>query len=133
MFTGVDFWPHKKIFPVMDVRRTFVSITVGMFLASIAILAIHGLNFGIDFKGGSLFEIQAKSQDGKPGVLDIGDLRQKVGALGLGDVQIQQLDKASDALRTAFQHFEADTAAGREIAALGQELGLADAEATQTQ
>ena len=44
-----------------------------------------------------------------------------------------ETDKASDALRTAFQHFEADTAAGREIAALGQELGLADAEATQTQ
>ncbi|MBU1210624.1 MAG: protein translocase subunit SecF [Alphaproteobacteria bacterium] len=98
MFTGVDFWPHKKIFPIMDVRRTFVSITIGMFLASVAILATKGLNFGIDFKGGSLFEIQAKSQDGKPGVLDIGELRQKVGALGLGDVQIQQLDKASDAL-----------------------------------
>ncbi|WP_206454875.1 c-type cytochrome biogenesis protein CcmI [Aurantimonas marina] len=44
-----------------------------------------------------------------------------------------QSEKASDALRTAFQHFGADTAAGREIAALGEELGLTDAEATQTQ
>ncbi|HEY9055550.1 MAG TPA: c-type cytochrome biogenesis protein CcmI [Aurantimonas sp.] len=44
-----------------------------------------------------------------------------------------ETDKASDALRTAFQHFGTDTAAGREIAALGQELGLTDAEATQTQ
>lgn len=99
MFKGVDFWPHKKIFRVMDVRRTFVSITVGLFLASVAMLTVHGLNFGIDFKGGSLFEIQAKDQpDGTPGVLDIGELREKVGALGLGDVQIQQLDKSSDAL-----------------------------------
>ncbi|MBU2583615.1 MAG: protein translocase subunit SecF [Alphaproteobacteria bacterium] len=99
MFTGVDFWPHKKIFPIMEVRRTFVTITVGLFVASVVLLAVHGLNFGIDFKGGSLFEIQAKAQpDGKPGVLDIGELREKVGALGLGDVQIQQLDQTSDAL-----------------------------------
>ncbi len=44
-----------------------------------------------------------------------------------------ETDKASDALRTAFQHFGADTVAGRDIAALGQELGLTDAGATQTQ
>lgn len=99
MFTGVDFWPHKTIFPIMAMRKTCVAITVGVFLASVALLAVKGLNFGIDFKGGSLFEIQAKQQqNGADGVLDIGELRAKLGGLGLGDVQIQQLDEESDAL-----------------------------------
>ncbi len=99
MFKGVDFWPHDTHFPVMQARKICVMITSGMFLAAVVLLSVHGLNFGIDFKGGSLFEIQAKPQaNGTPGVLDIGELRSKLGGLGLGDVQIQQLDQNSDAL-----------------------------------
>lgn len=98
MFKGVDFWPHDKMFPIMEVRRTFVMVSAVMFVASIGILAFKGLNFGIDFKGGSLFEIQAKSVDGGPAIIDIADLRERLGGLGLGDVQIQELDEPSDAL-----------------------------------
>ncbi|MEQ8825154.1 MAG: protein translocase subunit SecF [Filomicrobium sp.] len=99
MFKGVDFWPHEKTFPIMDFRRTCVMITSGIFLAAVLLLTVQGLNFGIDFKGGSLFEIQAKAEaGGEPGALDISELRSKLGGLGLGDVQIQQLDKPSDAL-----------------------------------
>lgn len=99
MFKGVDFWPHGKSFPIMEARKICVMITSGMFLCAVFMLAVHGLNFGIDFKGGSLFEIQAKAQpNGEHGALNIGELRSKLGGLGLGDVQIQQLDKPSDAL-----------------------------------
>ena len=99
MFKGVDFWPHKTIFPVMASRSVCVMVSIGVFLASVLVLAVQGLNFGIDFKGGSLFEIQAKATaDGQPGVADIAELRERLGGLGLGDVQIQQLDSPSDAL-----------------------------------
>lgn len=109
MFKGVDFWPHHKTFPIMGMRRSFVMVSIAVFLASVALLATKGLNFGIDFKGGSLFEIQAKaSPDGKPGVVDIGDLRAKLGGLGLGDVQIQELDQPSDALIRIEQQASAD-------------------------
>ncbi len=93
MFKGVDFWPHDKIFPIMQVRRSFVIASIVVFCLAVGLLATRGLNFGIDFKGGSLFEIQSKS-----GPVDIGELRAKLGGLGLGSVQIQQLDDPTDAL-----------------------------------
>ncbi len=93
MFKGVDFWPHDKIFPIMQVRRSFVITSIVVFGMAVALLATRGLNFGIDFKGGSLFEIQSKS-----GPVDIVELRAKLGRLGLGSMQIQQLDEPTDAL-----------------------------------
>lgn len=93
MFKGVDFWPHDKVFPIMKVRRSFVIASIVAFTLAVALLATRGLNFGIDFKGGSLFEIQSKS-----GAVDIGELRNKLNGLGLGSVQIQQLDEPTDAL-----------------------------------
>ena len=93
MFKGVDFWPHDKIFPIMQVRRSFVITSIVVFCMAVALLATRGLNFGIDFKGGSLFEIQSKS-----GPVDIAELRAKLGGLGLGSMQIQQLDEPTDAL-----------------------------------
>ena len=93
MFKGVDFWPHDKVVPIMKVRRSFVIASIVAFTLAVALLATRGLNFGIDFKGGSLFEIQSKS-----GAVDIGELRNKLNGLGLGSVQIQQLDEPTDAL-----------------------------------
>ena len=44
-----------------------------------------GLNFGIDFRGGTLLEVQSKS-----GTADIGAMRGTLSTLGLGDIQLQQ-------------------------------------------
>ena len=93
MFKGVDFFPHDTKLPVMQMRRYCIAISWIAALIAIALLSTKGLNFGIDFKGGSLFEIQTKSGD-----VDISDLRAKLSALGLGDVQIQSLDQKNEAL-----------------------------------
>jgi preprotein translocase subunit SecF len=50
-----------------------------------------GLNLGIDFIGGTLIEIQAKS-----GPADLGAMRTKLNQLELGDVQLQQFGSPSD-------------------------------------
>jgi preprotein translocase SecF subunit len=93
MFKGVDFFPHGTTFPIMQMRRYFVTVSLVAALGAIALLATQGLNFGIDFKGGSLFEIQTKS-----GNVDVAELRDTLGGLGLGEVQIQELDTPTDAL-----------------------------------
>src|SRR5690349_5800599 len=64
----------------------------------LSILAIilyftHGLNFGIDFKGGTLMEVRAKS-----GQADLAQMRQAIGGLGLGDFQLQQFGGPADVL-----------------------------------
>ncbi|MGD9783202.1 MAG: protein translocase subunit SecF [Hyphomicrobiaceae bacterium] len=93
MFKGVDFWPHHIRLPVMELRKVCAGISTVAAIAALALLMSKGLNFGIDFKGGSLFEVRQTT-----GPVDIGDMRSKLGGLGLGDVQIQGLDKPQEAL-----------------------------------
>lgn len=123
MFKGVDFFPHGTKIPVMEWRRFCVGISLIAAIIAVALLSTKGLNFGIDFKGGSLFEIQTKS-----GVVDIPDLRSRVGSLGLGEVQIQGLDEPTDAL-IRVEEQEGGEAAQQEAAgkvqdALGEDIEI---------
>ena len=54
-------------------------------IASCASFYFVGLNFGTDFKGGTLMEVQAKS-----GPADLSGMRDALGKLNLGDFQLQQ-------------------------------------------
>ena len=123
MFKGVDFFPHGTKIPVMEWRRFCVGISLIAAIIAVALLSTKGLNFGIDFKGGSLFEIQTKS-----GVVDIPDLRSRVGGLGLGEVQIQGLDEPTDALIRVEEQEGGETAqqeaAGKVQDALGEDIEI---------
>jgi preprotein translocase SecF subunit len=98
MFKGVDFWPHGIRLPVMEWRRICIGISWIGALIALALILTKGLNFGIDFKGGSLFEVQAKS-----GSVDIADLRETIGRLNLGEVQIQGSGPTDALIRVAQQ------------------------------
>jgi preprotein translocase subunit SecF/SecD/SecF fusion protein len=52
-----------------------------------------GLNYGVDFKGGSLIELKTKT-----GNADIGALREKLNGIGVGNVQIQEFGTPDDVL-----------------------------------
>jgi preprotein translocase subunit SecF len=65
-------------------RTIAIAISTLMMIASIALLAVKGLNFGVDFEGGQVIRVsfqQAPSLD---------QLREDVGALGLGEPSIQE-------------------------------------------
>lgn len=109
MFRGFDYWPHGKHFDLMRLRMPCITLTAVLLLVAIGSLFTVGLNFGIDFKGGSLIEVQTKT-----GVIDIAELRSKLSGLNLGDVQIQGLDDPRDALiRVEQQAATADMSAER--------------------
>ena len=88
------------------IRHRVVAMSLSAFLvvASLIVFAINGLNFGIDFRGGTLIEASAEQP------VDISALRARLGALQLGEVQIQEFGKETDVLiRIAEEEGATDT------------------------
>ena len=92
-FKGFDFFPHGTHLDFMRWKGICLALSIVAMLASLGLFLTKGLNYGVDFKGGSLIEVQAKS-----GTADLSTVRQKLGALGLGDVQVQSFGAPSDVL-----------------------------------
>jgi preprotein translocase subunit SecF len=85
--------PDNTTFDFMRFRRISFPISALMSILAISLYFFHGLNFGIDFKGGTLIEVQTKA-----GAADLADMRSKLGSLGLGEVQLQQFGAVNDVL-----------------------------------
>jgi preprotein translocase subunit SecF/SecD/SecF fusion protein len=92
-FKGFDFFPHDLRLPFMRYKGFCLALSIIAMIASLALFMTKGLNFGVDFKGGSMIEVQSTS-----GPADIGALRDQLGKLGLGAVQIQSFGSPTDVL-----------------------------------
>ena len=98
MFKGIDFFPHGTKWKIIEKRMIFVGLSWGLALLAAALLMTRGLNYGVDFKGGSLIEVQAKS-----GTVDPASLRETLGKLGLGEIQVQASGTNGALIRVAQQ------------------------------
>jgi preprotein translocase subunit SecF len=85
--------PDDTKFDFIRFRRISFPISAALSILAITLFFTHGLNFGIDFKGGTLLEIQDKS-----GPADLAKLRATLGQLNLGDIQLQQFGGPADVL-----------------------------------
>ena len=85
--------PDDTKFDFTQFRRISFPISAVLSICAITLFFTHGLNFGIDFKGGTLLEVQTKTGDA-----DIAAMRSTLGKLGLGEVQLQQFGSASNVL-----------------------------------
>ena len=81
--TNIQFLKYKKI---------TLSISIIFCLISFFSLFINGLNFGIDFKGGSLIEVKSGQS------INISNVRSRLSLLNLGDVQIQNFGSDKNVL-----------------------------------
>ncbi len=86
------FIPDDTHIPFMRVSRLAYMLSGAGILVSIALFLAVGLNYGIDFRGGTLVEIQTQ------GPADIGGIRSKLGGLGLGSLEIQEFGEPNDVL-----------------------------------
>ena len=72
----------------LNIKNIAAIISIVAILSSVFFILFKNLNFGIDFKGGTLIEIK-KDND-----LSISNIRSQLTGLGLGDIQIQTFGSA---------------------------------------
>lgn len=91
--------PHLHIVPpgtkfdFMRFRRVSFPISALLSILAITLYFTHGLNFGIDFKGGTLLEVRTTA-----GPADLAKMRAAISGLNLGEFQLQQFGSPDDVL-----------------------------------
>ena len=68
-------------------------ISILFFLISILLISFKGLNYGIDFKGGTLFEVQIKDNN-----TNITIIRDSLNNLKIGDINVKEFGKSGNFL-----------------------------------
>ena len=108
--TSIDFLSKTKL---------FVSLSLIFVIASIFLLFSRGLNFGIDFNGGTLIEVQKIS-----GNADVSEMRSRLGQLDLGNIQLQEFGKKTDLLIRVEQLSDEEGAQQVIIAKISEVVGM---------
>jgi preprotein translocase SecF subunit len=122
-FKPIEFIPSGTKFAFVSHYKLALAETLILAVLTVALLSTLGLNFGVDFRGGTMIEIRTTE-----GPADIAALRAKVGALNLGGVQIQQFGAPNEVLIRIEEQTGGDKAqqdaVGKVQAALGDKVEL---------
>jgi preprotein translocase subunit SecF len=88
----MEFFRIKRDIPFMRHALTFNVISLVTFLLAVVFLATKGLNFGIDFRGGTLIEVSYSHP------VDFNRLRGAIDKLSLGEYSAQSFGSSDAAL-----------------------------------
>jgi preprotein translocase subunit SecF len=112
--------PDNTNFSFIRFRRFSFPISAVLSILSLVFFFTHGLNYGIDFKGGTLMEVRAPS-----GQADIGSLRSTLETLGLGEVQLQEIGSNGEVMIRVAQQPGGDAAQQQAAQKVRSTLGSA--------
>ena len=102
--------PAHTSFDFLGKRRLALALSTAVNIVALLAVAVVGLNFGIDFKGGIAVLVRANQ-----GVVHLDELRSTLGGLGVGEVSLQEFgDKASALIRVQRQDGNAQCVANAE-------------------
>ena len=82
----------KRVINFMGVRRLAFTVTLIMTLASLGCIAVKGLNFGLDFTGGTLIELNYEQ------AADLNKIRSQLQEGGYPDAIVQSFGAVNDVL-----------------------------------
>src|SRR3569623_684863 len=113
--------PDNTKFDFMRFRRISFPLSALLSIAAILLYFFHGLNFGIDFRGGTLMEVRETA-----GPADLAKMRATLGGLNLGEVQLQQFGGPTEVLIRCAEQPGGDAAQQQAVqkvrAALGDKI-----------
>src|SRR5690606_15639223 len=87
----MDFFPIRKDIPFMRFIGVTNTISIALFVLAVLLLAFRGLNFGIDFTGGTVMEVAYQQP------ADIGEVRDTLAQHGF-DAAVQSFGTTRDVL-----------------------------------
>ena len=82
---------EKKNIPFNKFYKLFNTLSSFLILVSLLLLIFKGLNYGVDFKGGTLIEVRSLDKN-----LSISNLRKSFNNLNLGDVTVKKFGNDND-------------------------------------
>jgi len=88
----MEFFKIKKDIPFMSYGRYTTAISLATFVLAVFFLATRGLNFGVDFTGGTVMEMHYAQS------VDLERVRQQMAGLGMPDVLVQNFGSSRDVL-----------------------------------
>ena len=88
----MEFFKIKKDVPFMSYGRYTTTISLVTFLFAVFFLFHKGLNFGVDFTGGTVMEVHYAQS------ADLDKVRGQLGSVGLSEAQVQNFGSSKDVL-----------------------------------
>ena len=86
-----SFATNSKI-KFLSLRKPAFILSLVLIISSVLIYSFKGLNFGIDFRGGTLIEVETSESE------NLSNLRSILNNLELGDIQVQEFGSAKNIL-----------------------------------
>jgi len=80
----MEFFSIKKDIPFMSYGKLTTTISLVTFLLAVFFLATKGLNFGVDFTGGTVIEVHYAQPS------DTNKVREELAGIGLQDALVQR-------------------------------------------
>lgn len=108
----MEFFKKRTSFRFMPLRSRWYAISAALIIASLLLIGIRGLNFGIDFTGGVVMEL------GFPKPADLEQIRSVLAKQGYGDATVQSFGTSRDVLvRLLPENGKDVNAVGRDVLA----------------
>src|SRR3990167_6693006 len=88
----MEFFRIKKDIPFMSYGKITTSMSLVTFLFAVFFLSTKGLNFGVDFTGGTVIEVHYSQP------ADLAKVREQLAATGMPDALVQNFGSSHDVL-----------------------------------
>ncbi|WP_348946587.1 protein translocase subunit SecF [Chitinibacter sp. FCG-7] len=88
----MEFFHVKRDIPFMSYGKLTTAISLGTFVLAVFFLVVKGLNFGVEFTGGTVMELRYAQS------VEINQVRHGVESLKYGEVQVQSLGTTKDVM-----------------------------------